>query len=69
MYLTLHMSFSYDVLLHALCVHLLHNLIVVYHLYINYDILCMFTCAIYVTGPHLVGWHRYTRLTGRLTPC
>ena len=30
-YLTLHISFSYDVLLHALCVHLLHNLIVVYH--------------------------------------
>ena len=22
-----------------------------------------------VTGPHLVGWHRYTRLTGRLAPC
>ena len=24
---------------------------------------------IYVTGPCLVGWHRYTRLTGRLAPC
>ena len=22
-----------------------------------------------VTVPHLVGWHRYTRLTGRLAPC
>ena len=22
-----------------------------------------------VTGPCLVGWHRYTRLTGRLAPC
>ena len=22
-----------------------------------------------VTGPHLVGWHRYTRLTSRLAPC
>ena len=22
-----------------------------------------------VTGPHLVGWHRHTRLTGRLAPC
>ena len=22
---------------------------------------------IYVTGPHLVGWHRYTRWTGRLS--
>ena len=27
------------------------------------------TLLIYVTGPHLVGWHRYTRLTGRLAPC
>ena len=25
--------------------------------------MCVCVC---VTGPHLVGWHRYTRLTGRL---